>query len=588
MTTAPRFAIGPDNFELDGEPFRILAGSIHYPRVHPDLWADRIHKAKLMGLNTIETYVFWNFHSSERGEFRLDAERDLGRFLDLVAAEGMLAIVRPGPYACAEWDNGGLPTWLTSDPSVTIRTSEPNYLAAVEEYLHQLAPVLAPRLIDAGGPIILMQVENEYGAYGNDTAYLERLVELYREVGFTVPLTTVDQPTDQMLTDGSVAGVHLTGSFGGRVDDRLDTLRAHQKTGPLMCAEFWVGWFDHWGAHHHTTSAVDSVASLERLLERGASVTVYMFHGGTNFGLTSGANDKGVFQPTITSYDYDSPLAEDGSPTEKYWAFRDVISRYSAVPDEKPAERASAPVREISLTAATAFVPAIESALDWREAPHPLDFAELGFSDGFALYRRAVDAAGVLVADRVQDRAQVFVDGAPVGVLDRVLHDHALPLGSAPDSNLGELTVLVENRGRVNYGPLLGEPKGLGPARVDGVSPAPWFSARVPLDYPLLAGLVAGGSKPAGAVGGPALLWATFDADAVDHFIDTRHWGRGIVWVNGFSLGRYASAGPQHTLYVPGPLLRPGQNEILVLELTAAAELEVRFVSAPDLGHTEY
>lgn len=586
MTTARTFAIGPENFELDGQPFRILAGSIHYPRVHPDLWADRIHKAKLMGLNTIETYVFWNFHSSKRGEFLLDGARDLARFLDLVAAEGMLAIVRPGPYACAEWDNGGLPTWLTSDPDVTIRSSDENYLAAVEEYLHQLAPVLVPRMIDAGGPIILMQVENEYGAYGSDSAYLARLVEIYREVGFTVPLTTVDQPTDQMLTDGSLAGVHMTGSFGGRVDERLDTLRAHQKTGPLMCAEFWVGWFDHWGARHHTTSAADSAASLERLLERGASVTVYMFHGGTNFGLTSGANDKGVFQPTVTSYDYDSPLAEDGAPTDKYWAFREIISRYESVPEERPAERALAPERSVALTEAAAFIPAIEALVQWRDATHPLDFEELEFSDGFALYRREVDGEGVLVADRVQDRAQVFVDGAPVGVLDRTLHDHVLPLGRAGR----ELTVLVENRGRVNYGPLLGEPKGLGPARVDGVSPASWQSARVPLEPAVLAAAVAGAAAPVGAVAGPVLLRATWSAAAaVDHFIDTRAWGRGIVWVNGFSLGRYASAGPQHTLYVPGALLHAAaENEVLVLELTAVADPTVRFVGAPDLGHTDF
>lgn len=342
-TSGRRFAIGETDFLLDEQPWRILSGSLHYFRIHPDQWADRIAKARGMGLNTIETYVAWNAHSPRPGVFETEAGLDLGRFLDLVAEQGMNAIVRPGPYICAEWDNGGLPAWLFQRPGTGIRSSEPTYLAAVTEYYQQLAPILVPRQIDRGGPIILMQVENEYGAYGDDKAYLKALAELNREIGVTVPLITVDQPTHTMLENGSLPELHLTGSFGSRVPERLETLRKHQQTGPLMCSEFWNGWFDSWGLHHHTTPVAEIAHSLDELLARGGSVNIYMLQGGTNFGFTNGANHKGTYAPIVTSYDYDAPLDEAGNPTEKYWAMRDVISKYAPVGEPPNAEAAPAP-----------------------------------------------------------------------------------------------------------------------------------------------------------------------------------------------------------------------------------------------------
>ncbi|MEN0103213.1 MAG: beta-galactosidase, partial [Curtobacterium sp.] len=278
-----RFAIGDTDFLLDGEPHRVLSGAIHYFRVHPDLWADRIHKARLMGLNTIETYVAWNAHAPSPDVFDLTGGLDLGRFLDLVAAEGMHAIVRPGPYICAEWTNGGLPYWLFTDGTVGVRRDEPQFLAAVQDYLDALAPVLVPRQIDHGGPIVLVQVENEYGAYGSDPVYLTKLEQMHRDIGLTVPFTSVDQPMGTMLEDGSLPSLHKTGSFGSRSASRLERLRQAQPTGPLMCSEFWDGWFDSWGEHHHTTSAAASAEDLDVLLAAGGSVNIYMFHGGTNF-----------------------------------------------------------------------------------------------------------------------------------------------------------------------------------------------------------------------------------------------------------------------------------------------------------------
>ena len=328
------FAIGEEDFLLRGEPFRVLSGAIHYFRVHPELWQDRIRKARLMGLNTIETYVPWNEHVPHPGVFTAEGQLDLGRFLDLVAAEGMQAIVRPGPFICAEWDNGGLPAWLFSDPTVGIRSSEPGYLAAVDSFFAAILPAVAERQISRGGPVIMVQIENEYGAYGNDKHYLQHLVDLVKREGIDVPLFTCDQPFGTMIEDGSLPELHKTGTFGSRATERLEVLRRHQPSGPLMCAEFWNGWFDNWGTHHHTTNAAASAAELDALLAAGASVNVYMFHGGTNFGFTNGANDKGIYEPTITSYDYDAPLTEDGYPTEKYFAFREVISKYFPVPDE--------------------------------------------------------------------------------------------------------------------------------------------------------------------------------------------------------------------------------------------------------------
>lgn len=360
------FAIGDRHFLLNGEPFRILSGAIHYFRVHPDLWEYRIRKARLMGLNTIETYVPWNEHSPAPGTFLVEEQLDSGRFLDLLAAEGMRAIVRPGPYICAEWDNGGLPAWLFSDPTVGVRSSEPGYLAAVGSYFDALLPLVVERQVTRGGPVILLQIENEYGAYGSDKAYLQYLVDLVKRHGVDIPLFTCDQPFGTMIEAGSLPELHKTATFGSRSLERLAFLRERQPTGPLMCAEFWNGWFDNWGTHHHTTDAAASAAELDSLLSAGASVNIYMFHGGTNFGFTNGANDKGIYEPTITSYDYDAPLSEDGHPTAKYFAFRDVIARHFPVPAEVPAAR---PLQAESVVTVRSTLPLLSVLDGFGSAP---------------------------------------------------------------------------------------------------------------------------------------------------------------------------------------------------------------------------
>ncbi|QDW61330.1 beta-galactosidase family protein [Oerskovia sp. KBS0722] len=590
----PSFAVGETDFLLDAAPFRVLSGALHYFRVHQDQWSDRIRKARLMGLNTIETYVPWNEHAPVRGEFRTDGLLDLGRFLDLVHAEGMRAIVRPGPYICAEWHDGGLPGWLVADPSIKLRSSDPAYLEAIAEYLEDVYAIVRPRQIQHGGPVVLVQIENEYGAYGADREYLRRLTEMTRDLGIDVPLTTVDQPNDEMLANGSLDELHRTASFGSRATERLAALRRHQPTGPLMCSEFWCGWFDSWGEIHHTASAEESARELDEMLAAGASVNIYMFHGGTNFGFTNGANDKGTYRPIVTSYDYDAPLAEDGTPTEKYWRFREVIAKYAPVPEELAEDRRDAPVLGVRFGQSVPLrsVPVIDA----QPFDHLPDATELGSARGFTCYSTMVEHGGLLTFAEVRDRAQVFLDGALVGTLDRELHERMLPL---PSRARGELTVLVENLGGVNYGPRLGEAKGLiGPVTLDGVEITTWVAGGVRLDDlgPIRDALSTADDGAGSAVVearrravcGPAFARGSFVLDeAADLHLDLRGWGKGVLWVNGVNLGRYWSRGPQRTSYVPAPVTRAGENEVLVFETIGAASATAQFVARPELGPTE-
>lgn len=592
------FEIGDRDFLLDGEPFQIISGALHYFRVHPDQWSDRIVKARQMGLNTIETYVPWNAHEPHRGAFDASGQLDLARFLDEVHEQGMLAIVRPGPYICAEWTNGGLPSWLFLNPDVGIRRNEPEFMAAIEQYFAHIGPIIAPRQIDRGGPVILVQIENEYGAYGSDKAYLRRLVEINRAAGFTVPFTTVDQPTDQMLEDGSLPELHKTASFGSRAADRLAILRAHQPVGPLMCSELWNGWFDHWGSHHHVAPADVAAEELDALLSAGASVNLYMFHGGTNFGFSSGANDKGIYRPTVTSYDYDAPLDEGGNPTPKYTAFRDVISRYALVDTAQPSaapSRLSVPVcfdRLLPLAEATSAVGT------WVSHASLVSMDDVARYDGFLLYRTDVasDSPSILSVEEVRDRAQIMIDGTVVATLSRENRENAALI---PAFASGSLQVLVEDQGRVNYGPRLGEKKGLiAPLSIGGTSLSEWEVAPLLLENisEIELQLVgqAHGVSPDCSIGGPSFALATFDIEDepldqswfADRYLDTTGMGKGVAWINGFCLGRYWSRGPQLTLFVPGPILRASQNTLVIFEqLVASPHAALR--SDAQLGPTE-
>ncbi|MFD3818602.1 beta-galactosidase family protein [Streptomyces rubiginosohelvolus] len=579
------FTVGDDSFRSDGKPVRLLSGALHYFRVHEEQWEHRLAMLAAMGLNCVETYVPWNLHEPREGEVR-DVGA-LGRFLDAVERAGLWAIVRPGPYICAEWENGGLPVWVTGRFGRRVRTRDAEYRAVVERWFRELLPQVVQRQVTRGGPVILVQAENEYGSFGSDAVYLEWLAGLLRGCGVTVPLFTSDGPEDHMLTGGSVPGLLATANFGSGAREGFAVLRRHQPQGPLMCMEFWCGWFDHWGAEPVLRDAEEAAGALREILERGASVNIYMAHGGTNFAGWAGANrggplQDGEFQPTVTSYDYDAPVDEYGRATEKFHLFRKVLEGYAegplpALPPEP--KGLAVPVRA-ELTEWAGLGDVLE-ALGGPETESgvPPAFEELGVDRGLVRYRVAVPGprqAYPLGASGLRDRAVVYVDGVRAGVLTE--ESGTLP---EPVAGPAEVELWVESLGRVNYGPRLGEPKGITGGVLHERQYLHGLRARgLRLDAFETPGAVAalpfGPVEAAGAgeAGRTGLFRGEFTvggAAGLGHAgLELPGWTRGFVWVNGFCLGRYWSAGPQRTLYVPGPVLREGANEVWVLELEDA------------------
>ncbi|WP_369035130.1 glycoside hydrolase family 35 protein [Streptomyces adonidis] len=576
------FTVGDTDFLLDGRPVRLLSGALHYFRVHEEQWAHRLAMLRAMGLNCVETYVPWNLHEPRPGDFRDVGQ--LGRFLDAVREAGLWAIVRPGPYICAEWENGGLPHWLTGHA----RTRDARFLGPVERWFGRLLPEIVSRQIDRGGPVLMVQVENEYGSYGSDGAYLDRLRGLLRAGGVSVPLFTSDGPEDHMLTGGSVPGVLATVNFGSHARVAFETLRRHRPTGPLMCMEFWCGWFDHWGTEHVVRDPEDAAQSLREILECGASVNIYVAHGGTSFAGWSGSNraagdgtlgeaHEGALEPDVTSYDYDAPIDEHGHPTEKFWRFREILSAYAETPPPEPPPvptslGAPVPVRLEERAPLTAVL----DTLGGPETEHavPPTFEELDVDRGLVHY--AVTVPGPrrpypLSVRGLRDLAVVYVDGVRAGVLGE--GDVRL---AEPVTGHARVELWVESLGRVNYGPRIGEPKGI----TGGVLHERQFLHGVRARGLRLDAFEEGAVRevPFGELPSPSpdqdsrgLYRGTATVrGAGDARLELPGWTRGFAWVNGFGLGRYWSVGPQRSLYVPGPVLREGANEVWVLELEGA------------------
>ncbi|WP_210576031.1 beta-galactosidase family protein [Streptomyces sp. GESEQ-4] len=578
------FTVGDTDFLLDGRPVRLLSGALHYFRVHEEQWGHRLAMLRAMGLNCVETYVPWNLHEPGPGRFR-DVGA-LGRFLDAAREAGLWAIVRPGPYICAEWENGGLPHWAPGHA----RTRDERFLRPVERWFGRLLEEVVPRQIDRGGPVIMVQVENEYGSYGSDAEYLRLLAELLRDQGVTVPLFTSDGPEDHMLSGGSVPGVLATVNFGSHARVAFETLRRHRPEGPLMCMEFWCGWFDHWGGQHTVRDAQNVAESLREILECGASVNIYMAHGGTNFAGWAGANrgggdmHDGPLEPDVTSYDYDAPIDEYGRPTEKFWRLREVLAEYADGPLLEPPptpEPLGAPA-DVDL-AGWAPLSAVLETLGGPETTSPLppSFEELDVDRGLVRYEVAVPGPRQpypLIARGLRDVAVVYVDGERAGVLTE--GDEQL---KEPVAGHARVELWVESLGRVNYGPRSGEPKGI----TGGILHERQFLHGVRARALRLDAFDAGVDGvpfelPSGA-GAPGLYRGTVTVrGAGDACLELPGWTRGFVWINGFNLGRYWSAGPQHTLYVPGPVLREGGNEVWVLEFEGPSpDAGLRLMSDP-------
>ncbi|RSO06372.1 glycosyl hydrolase [Streptomyces sp. WAC 06783] len=588
------FVVGERDFERDGRPVRLLSGALHYFRVHEAQWGHRLAMVRAMGLNCVETYVPWNLHEPRPGGYR-DPDA-LGRFLDAVSAAGLMALVRPGPYICAEWENGGLPHWLTGPLGRRVRTRDRAYLRAVDAWFGRLLPQVVARQYDRGGPVVMVQAENEYGSYGSDAAYLAHMVDLLRGLGVTVPLFTSDGPEDHMLTGGSVPGVLATANFGSGAREAFAVLRRHQPRGPLMCMEFWCGWFSHWGEAPVVRPPEEAAEALREILECGASVNVYMAHGGTNFGGWAGANragelHDGALQPTVTSYDYDAPLDERGRPTEKFRLFREVLAAYApgplpALPEPPPA--LAAPVR--ADPAGWAPLADVLEALGGPEVTSgvPPTFEELDVDRGLVRYRFEVPGPRGPFPLRVtglRDLAVTYVDGVRGPTLDA----EEAEVGAAV-AGPATVELWVESLGRVNYGPRLGEAKGITGGvlherqylhgvrarglRLDALEDAAAVR-RVP--FRDAAEGVPGEAKP-----GLHRFTLTVPAPG-DAALELPGRARGFAWINGFCLGRYWAAGPQRSLYVPDPVLRAGANELLLLELEGAPTGEGERAGAPRL-----
>ncbi|MCT1476763.1 beta-galactosidase family protein [Microbacterium sp. p3-SID336] len=584
-----------------GVPHRILAGSLHYFRVHPDQWEDRLRRLAAMGANTVDTYVAWNFHERVEGEPRFDGWRDIARFVRLAGEVGLDVFLRPSPYICAEWSNGGIPFWL-SGRAAALRTSAPDFLAAVDAWYDALLPQLVPLQAAYGGPIVAIQIENEYGSFGSDDAYLAYLRDGLRARGMVEMLTTADGTTDDMIAHGSVPGAMTTFTFGTGVPLAAALRRPGEA---LMCSELWGGWFDHWGERHHVRSAASMGGTVRELLDEGGSVSLYMAHGGTNFGFWNGANHDGVLQPTVTSYDSDAPIGEDGTLGEKFHAVRALFAPFH------PGELPPVPAQPRRQAAASAPLRPTASLLDLlatlpadAESPQPQTFEQLGAEDGLVAYEAAVTfpEGATLTIDGLHDRAVVHLDRQRLGVLTRD-GDTSLALPSAGGS--GRLTILVESLGRINYGPYTGEGKGImrgvliGRRFVHG-----WTHRIVPDSAPVaIVGASSDGAARVddatrrngasggngGAVGNHAegVAVASFDvAEPLDAWLAFPGGGKGFVWLNGFLLGRYWRVGPQETLYAPAPLWRVGRNDVVVLDLDGlGSAVEIR--ETPSFGETE-
>ncbi|CAL9418518.1 Beta-galactosidase [Actinosynnema sp. ALI-1.44] len=579
------FTVEDGQFVRDGRRHRVLSGALHYFRSHRAQWPRRLSVLRGMGLNTVETYVPWNLHEPRRGRYRdLDA---LGSFLDLAAAEGLDAIVRPGPYICAEWENGGLPWWLSGP----LRCAHPDFLADVDAWFDVLIPEVAARQVTRGGNVVLVQVENEYGSYGSDRAYLAHLRDGLVRRGIDVPLFTSDGGEALFLTGGMVDGALATVNFGSDAAGQFGELRRHRPRDPLFCMEFWDGWFDHWGDRHVVRAPEDAAAALDEVLAAGASVNLYLAHGGTNFGFWAGANaggevHDGAYRPTVTSYDYDAPMDEAGNPTPKYWAFREVIGRYTPLPPP-PTTTTSTTTTSTAPEAAPPTLPARTVPLTRSvrlfdvfnhptiQSPHLPTFEQVGQHQGFLLHRTTVPGPRPPLPLRLRDlrdRAQLYVDGTLRATYSRAADPQAVETTDIPGGVTVEL--LVEAMGRINYGPLLGEHKGI----VGGVLHERqhlhgWETTPIPLDeLPDLPWDTGDRNTDGGTTGGhaygPLFLGGTLTTNEPrDAYLDLAGFTKGVVWVNGSCLGRYWHIGPQRTLYLPEPLLHRGDNEIVVLEL---------------------
>ena len=591
------FTTGDKTFLLNGKPFVVKAAELHYPRIPRAYWEHRIKMCKALGMNTVCLYVFWNIHEQEEGKFDFTGNNDVAAFCRLAQKNGMYVIVRPGPYVCAEWEMGGLPWWLLKKKDIRLREQDPYFMQRVEIFEKEVGKQLAPLTIQNGGPIIMVQVENEYGSYGKDKPYVSAIRDIVRKSGFDkVSLFQCDWSSN-FLNNG-LDDLTWTMNFGtgANIDQQFQRLGEVRPNAPKMCSEFWSGWFDKWGARHETRPAKDMVEGMDEMLSKGISFSLYMTHGGTSFGHWAGANSPG-FQPDVTSYDYDAPINEYGHTTPKYFELREMMAKHNDGKKLPAVPKAPMPLVSVPTFKFTEYKPLIYGYTKKTVEQAPKTFEEYDMGWGTMAYvvsLPANDKPSTLTGE-FHDFAQVYLDNKYIGKIDRVKNEQSLDLPAMPDS--GKLTIVVEGMGRINFGRAIKDYKGIvgnvtitsqSPYGEITLKPTAWTQLAIPDDYQNAVKALSGNSmadaelKEAVAKAHPDAVikidpWGEskagyyrgyFNLKKVgDTFINMEAFGKGQVYVNGHALGRFWQIGPQQTLYLPGCWLKKGKNEVIVLDV---------------------
>lgn len=574
-----------EDFYLNNNRIKIISGAMHYFRIVPEYWRDRLEKLKAMGCNTVETYVPWNLHEPKSGEFQFKGMLNIEGFIKLAEELELFVILRPSPYICAEWEFGGLPAWLLAEDGMKVRSSYEPFLAKVDKYYDKLFQIVTPLQINYGGPIIMMQIENEYGYYGNDKNYLGRLKDIMTRCGTVVPFVTSDGPWGEALNSGMLVEENIlpTANFGSNPKEHFPKLKAIIGDRPLMCMEFWIGWFDDWGNEHHVRECSEVSDDLDQILKEG-HVNIYMFHGGTNFGFMNGSNYQEKLTPDTTSYDYDALLTECGDITPKYEEFKKVISKYREIPEVKfSTEINKIAYGKIPLVNSVSLFNTLDKISTPVHSQYTLPMEKLGQNYGYILYRAKVKTTSKQQKFKIlggSDRANVYVNekhmltqyDKELGVLSDIVFD----------SENNKLDILMENMGRVNFGEKLNyQRKGI----VDGVlldthAHAGFNHYCLPLDNIEQVDFKADYKQNT-----PAFYKFEFEASILgDTFIRFDGWGKGCAFVNGFNIGRFWEIGPQKSLYIPAPLLKMGKNVIIIFETEGKWSEYLTLEDAPDLG----
>lgn len=583
-----RFEIG-SSFYLDGQEFKILSGAIHYFRIQPEDWYHSLYNLKALGFNTVETYVPWNMHEPKKGQFDFQGILDIEKFLQIAQDLGLYAIVRPSPFICAEWEFGGMPAWLLTE-DMRIRSSDASYLQAVADYYDELLPRLVPRLLDKGGNILMMQVENEYGSYGEDKDYLRAIRQMMLDRGLDCPLFTSDGPWRATLRAGTLIeeDLFVTGNFGSKADYNFAQMQEffdeHGKKWPLMCMEFWDGWFNRWKEPIIKRDPEELAQAVHEVMKQG-SINLYMFHGGTNFGFMNGCSARGVTDlPQVTSYDYDALLDEQGNPTPKYFAVQKMMEAYyPEYPQMKPLTKESFELRDIALSEKVSLFETLADLAQPVESLYPVKMEDLGQSYGYLLYRTEAswdaDEEKIRVIDG-RDRMQLFVDGKLMATQYQAeIGQDIFVAGEKKTTH--RIDVLMENMGRVNYGH-----KFLADTQRKGIRTGVCKDLHFLLNwqqYPLSFENTENidfskGWQPEQ----PAFYAFDIEMKALkDTYLDLSGFGKGLAFVNGVNIGRFWNIGPTLSLYIPHSLLKEGHNRIIIFETEGEYEESINLVNQP-------